>query len=532
MLFSTPAIDRPKKTRKHGAKVKTGCKTCKIRRVKCDERKPSCSRCTSTGRKCDGYATKEEFEVQIVSYSQAASLQRAVSSLSGFGENVHYLEFYYHCARPTLCSTFDYEFWSRIALQMAHSEPSVRHALIALSYLHKTESGSLKHARSEFVANHHRRILFSHYNKSVRYLVNCMTEPSYTPEIGLVTCILFICIEYLRANYHTAFIHMTNGLKILSEWEHSRRHNSISPQSCKTLRNGPIGSNTWIEDKVKPLFIRGITSALLHGVDIEKCFPIPCPVLQNLREQPFKTLLDAQSSSHELRNATILYMRHMSQKLVQQIPATAEDLRCQDYFLGCHNTWYRNLELLEAGSQLSREDIASASTLKVSYYTTYIYAACAAEVDQKQYDAHIESFKALIHHTKIVIASMNLTTSCAAKFTFEISIIAPLYFVACYCRCPTTRREAVSLLRLNLSREGLWDAQQHVIVSNRVIEMEESEVDLETGWPVERTRLWSNVIDANMDRNGGFWVHFLPAIWVGEVEPDGKPKILHEWFVL
>jgi len=27
----------------------------RIRRVKCDEAKPSCQRCTSTGRKCDGY---------------------------------------------------------------------------------------------------------------------------------------------------------------------------------------------------------------------------------------------------------------------------------------------------------------------------------------------------------------------------------------------------------------------------------------------------------------------------------------------
>lgn len=36
-------------------KVRTGCLTCKIRKVKCDEGKPSCLRCTSTGRKCEGY---------------------------------------------------------------------------------------------------------------------------------------------------------------------------------------------------------------------------------------------------------------------------------------------------------------------------------------------------------------------------------------------------------------------------------------------------------------------------------------------
>lgn len=58
-------------------RVKTGCVTCRwaltcdifvpghalthqsqrIRRIKCDETKPHCQRCTSTGRKCDGYSS-------------------------------------------------------------------------------------------------------------------------------------------------------------------------------------------------------------------------------------------------------------------------------------------------------------------------------------------------------------------------------------------------------------------------------------------------------------------------------------------
>ncbi|KAI1207985.1 uncharacterized protein F4807DRAFT_161118 [Annulohypoxylon truncatum] len=45
----------PKRKRASRPKVRTGCITCKIRRVKCDETKPACTRCTSTGRKCDGY---------------------------------------------------------------------------------------------------------------------------------------------------------------------------------------------------------------------------------------------------------------------------------------------------------------------------------------------------------------------------------------------------------------------------------------------------------------------------------------------
>lgn len=44
--------------RRWAPKVKSGCITCKIRKIKCDEEKPSCRRCTSTGRTCDGYGPR------------------------------------------------------------------------------------------------------------------------------------------------------------------------------------------------------------------------------------------------------------------------------------------------------------------------------------------------------------------------------------------------------------------------------------------------------------------------------------------
>ncbi|KAF5518232.1 Arginine metabolism regulation protein II [Colletotrichum aenigma] len=42
--------------RKESQKVRTGCLTCKFRKIKCDERKPDCLRCAASGRPCGGYA--------------------------------------------------------------------------------------------------------------------------------------------------------------------------------------------------------------------------------------------------------------------------------------------------------------------------------------------------------------------------------------------------------------------------------------------------------------------------------------------
>lgn len=44
------------KKKKTFTRTRTGCLTCKRRRVKCDEAKPSCYCCQKSNRKCDGYA--------------------------------------------------------------------------------------------------------------------------------------------------------------------------------------------------------------------------------------------------------------------------------------------------------------------------------------------------------------------------------------------------------------------------------------------------------------------------------------------
>lgn len=50
------------------SRTRDGNKRCRIRRIKCDEEKPFCRRCVSTGRKCDGYNSHQlRFPSQTVS---------------------------------------------------------------------------------------------------------------------------------------------------------------------------------------------------------------------------------------------------------------------------------------------------------------------------------------------------------------------------------------------------------------------------------------------------------------------------------
>lgn len=62
------------------------------------------------------------------------------------------------------------------------------------------------------------------------------------------------------------------------------------------------------------------------------------------------------------------------------------------------------------------------------------------------------------------------------------------------------------------------------MVVKRTIELEESELDPITGWPVQKTRLGPTII-REMDGNGGFWVGFRSIAWMlGGQHPT---RILH-----
>lgn len=52
-MIHTPIVV-PKRRKRWATRVRTGCTTCRERRVKCDEQKPSCLRCLATHRTCRG----------------------------------------------------------------------------------------------------------------------------------------------------------------------------------------------------------------------------------------------------------------------------------------------------------------------------------------------------------------------------------------------------------------------------------------------------------------------------------------------
>lgn len=180
---------RPKK------KVKTGCLTCKFRKVRCDEAHPSCTRCLSTGRNCDGYGIWSEGRHRMPETIQT-SVAIEVSRKSSLNTQERgYLEWCTCHTSVKLPGLFGSHFWDTLILQACDSEQAVLNAVLALGCAYK-----VKHSPGEPSSDE--RSMLSHYNKAIHHL-----EPAFLfdnsrqqARVALITCMLFIYLEILRGN--------------------------------------------------------------------------------------------------------------------------------------------------------------------------------------------------------------------------------------------------------------------------------------------------------------------------------------------
>lgn len=424
---------------------------------------------------------------------------------------MEYLEFYYYCVGPKLSGRFDNDFWLRTILQMAHVEPGVRNALIALGHLSQRQSGSLQHAcRSAATTNViELKPFWTNYNKAIRYLIDQIARPAFSAEVGLVICLLFACIEFLQANANVAFTHIRSGLNIVHEIRQRQKAGAMARRDHRDRASWSSRIDL-IEHTMVPIFTQALASALPYGSSIEKDFDFleTCP--RYSLSTGFIGLVDARSSFFDLRNAAILLARDMAVKLYTSTPFNPTDYERQANTLNHHCIWLQSLLALETSRDWSCDELHALSALKVGYHASFTACSCIMDETQMTFDAHLGSFRALIEHASLLAYSMEHTSSlkAAANFTFDTSLVPALFYTAIRCRCPALRRKAVNLLALNLPREGLWDPEQHRKVAERVIDIEESDVDLK-GWPIEGSRLCRSSVGTDVNVNNEFQASFL-----------------------
>ncbi|KAF2191044.1 hypothetical protein K469DRAFT_720016 [Zopfia rhizophila CBS 207.26] len=537
--------------RQYKLRVKTGCETCRIRRVKCDETKPECLRCTKTGRKCEGYKhvtpSPGQSPSAAASYRNPSFLvvpqtpsptsvtrnpSRSISPDSA--ENRSFFYFRTHTL-PKWTEFFDSDLWSQKILQLSHSEPAIKHGILALSTMHERFESTtpIFSAKTNDFA-------FVQYMQAVKHSNDLLTahqEGKVDVEKVLIACIIFTCYENLAGNYRAANMHLRNGLRILSQ--HKR---DLPPQTHSTAAQESI-ANVLYRFDLQAMTFSDNTSPYDYGVDN----PPECP-----------SIPDAYTKNANARNDLVGLLRCMMwisgvANINPHAPEHPVWLQIYTQLMSSFENWESTFDKYQQNippnEQGDPKIYAGNTLLKVySIMARTIVAAGAGLKTEMAWDSFTDSFKTIVdlaetlptlarpssqpsssrsssspprsgassskpQQTKHRTIAPNPATSkpspppgtstlvflteptsqipaskTACEYTttpiakrkpssfspsFELSPIVPLFISACRCRDPVLRRRAIALLLNCRRREGVWDSFGAGMVALQCVKLEE-----------------------------------------------------------
>ncbi|GAB1320414.1 hypothetical protein MFIFM68171_10624 [Madurella fahalii] len=476
----------PHSGRKGSKKVRTGCITCKIRKVKCDEAKPFCMRCTKTGRSCDGYldaktmAQRRRRSGAPVGHGAGAP-QAPLTLLYEWAssDERRAFHFFQHVTAPCLSGDLDGAFWRVLVLQICQSEPAVRHAVLAVSSLHEAMVQAAMMTTYVDIEGRSSFALYQ-YNQAIACLLNQMRTVDARPLVPLLTCVLFVCIELMQSKDRDSLIHLDQGRQILSQL--GRKASARNPEI------------DLIKQHLVPMYTRLSLTSLMFGADP---VAIPAP-LKTLTEVPmlFETIDEVRYALYDFMDECLRFAKKSHTAKIGEIPP--DDLRVfeneQDYLL-------RKLAKFNVAFSLYRSAKAresppgSIALIQIHVHTTFIWVSTALNQHETVFDDYVDTFSAIIPLATEFMDTLAAapasreqlnpgkpggsalsadTRRLSAMFSFEMHIIAPLYFVAAKCRHPVIRRAALNLLRRNPARrENLWRANVMAAIAERTMRVEE-----------------------------------------------------------
>ncbi|KAE9362684.1 hypothetical protein N431DRAFT_424500 [Stipitochalara longipes BDJ] len=477
-------------------KTRTGCRVCKIRRVKCDETKPACTRCTSTGRKCEGYPASKPSPSSRDSRSPSAKSPdlalAALGSLSIYrvssdipGDKAERRSFYYLRERAVydISGYFESEFWDRLVLQIGHTEPSVRHALLALSSLCETyESQDLMddHSKSRT------QFALQHYNKAVRLVAEYLSTLQPRLDVILTSCLVFTWFEIMRHDFDAGLCHLKSGLKILDNFRQIKE----SP----TLRSQHVDiSLIYLFSRLKTqatVYRRETSESILEGHE-EICQAVPTS---------FSSIEQARNSLHTLLDTVFRFIRQLGNPNILELTTTSNpplDLlslgATRRLCLNQLQNWQRAIKNspASASQSLNSRQTAAMCLLQMDYKTLTILLETLFTRSQMIYDQYDGSFNQIITLSEQLINSNSQYMSLI--IFFDMGVMAPLLYVILKCRNLALRRKALSLLKLAPCREGMWYRQDVIEYAEWKIHIEErGRGQLSEAEPLpEEARIWN-----------------------------------------
>ncbi|KAF4466852.1 C6 zinc finger domain-containing [Fusarium albosuccineum] len=461
-------------------RVKTGCRTCKARRVKCDEQRPSCRRCTSTSRACMGYGSDHSSHLDL--HLHRPSNAGPVGRLGA--QDRLLLEWF---MQANLQGVFPFPFWESLVPQACYSEPAVLSCVLALGSAHRRACVAKWSPDAQSEVENLEATGLRHYNTAINVLKGAKLERSKaSTRVTLTACLTFVIIEYLHKRPAQALVHLQHGLQILQD-NHMRQHASDPVDDwlaeafdrldvqARLLSNKPGDSKSCQNTQPKGKFLKLIS-------------------LHEARQHLDLLLSEAYRLQHQGRIAefsadtSLLFQALIAQQQLQ------DDLRS---WLQAYRSWCAKPSPCSSQPPVALEERAARRLLLIYHTMLGIVTATALySEDESVFDRHTLQFASIVAASKeilqmyqpVITSPTSSVAHCTRQFTFtsDIGLVPVLYYTALKCRDPEVRGTAVSMLDTQAHQEGIWEGPTAALIVAEMIRLEQEspgEGDIDKGVP-------------------------------------------------
>ncbi|KAK4448051.1 hypothetical protein QBC34DRAFT_353613 [Podospora aff. communis PSN243] len=483
------------------SRVKSGCRTCKVRKIKCDEGRPACNRCTSAGRVCEGYGIwggggvilTQHVQLGLSTGSTPCMLipqpSISVPAASGTSEEHLVFEWFRNRAARKLQGSLVLNFWDTLLIQASLTEPAIYHAVLALSSVHKQNPTGVEICGTpEDAPDKHEQFTLRHYVKAIHHLQpHLASNDRPSLRIALIACVVFVGLDFLRGHFRAGQLHLLKGLKIMQDV------GLVSNQGDGVICWRPCRQPTddWIVEAFSRLQLQVELFDYSHAH--------PCLIILRAPEPEISETTAFRSFNEAWQLMTQLFNKIFY--LADQARQGADSRSEFPPLLDQHQHVREQLSLWLEAYERSREALNQNGS---PWYSGRIYPLLSAyqtmacimadtalqPEDETVFDKHTSSFIMLIIQLaglwSTTITSSNIQALPGNAVDMHRSILdagwlPPLFFVATKCRVHRIRLQAVKLLEAASHREGIWDATATARVARKIMELEEGDfyVDVE-----------------------------------------------------
>lgn len=424
---------------------------------------------------------------------------------------------------------FETKLFTQTIPQLSKDEPAVRYAAMAIGALARATSPNIVPKSGMPVTGDdtpHYKNALSLYGRALR-LVRVQQGPNQSSALraAVLSCLLFVCFEYLHGNREAALRHINHGLMMVEQF-------------LRRMREGPHGQGVgqwklpspetyvevqYTETSPAPLILEDEILHVFQRLDHQSW---STAVLRRARRPPpiwyraagnhtpdeipdrFTDLNEARKWWDLVQHWVLHFSRTVADRLAAMVaaldPEMAETIDIPDV-PGVEELQVQNLDILEKWNTAFWPIYSTTRTNRISDPDSY-YRAVSLQIQYQsswigiralnfsRYEtiyAMTPHFRELLRLCTLLVPRQPKRTGCEEVFTIDNGPTMALFLVAAKCRDWQLRDEAIELLKKYPRRDGFWDSRAITAIAevNKRLELEnETESDMIEQWKRLRRR--------------------------------------------